>query len=281
MVTIPVKLYAATEDRDVRFHQVHEADGGRIRYKRVCEIDGEEVSYDQIAKGLERDDGQLVILTKEDLDDLPVASTHEIEVDRFIPAEQLDPLLTSRSYYMEPDAKALKPYVLLRTALADTDRIAIAKVALRQRESLAALRVHGDVIVIQTLLWPDEVREPEFDVLDKPVTLRKDEQEMAASLVETMGGDLDPTQYSDGYREALLDLVAAKSGQEPAAAKQESAKEPEPAAVTDLVAALRDSVERAKADRNKKKPAARRPRPASAPAAPSPARKKRTTASTT
>ena len=192
LVSVPVKLYSATTNHDVRFHQVHATDGGRIKYKRVCTVDGEEVEYADIVKGYETDDGELITLTDEDLDSLPMAAGHEIDVIEFVPSDQIDPMLFEKSYYLEPEAKAAKPYALLREALVQTDRMAVVRFALRQRESIAVLRVRDKVIVLQTMLWPDEIREPDFDILDADVELRPQEQTMAASLVESLGADFDP-----------------------------------------------------------------------------------------
>ncbi len=169
LVSVPVKLYSATTNHDVRFHQVHATDGGRIKYRRVCTIDGEEVEYADIVKGYETDDGELITLTDEDLDSLPMAAGHEIDVIEFVPSDQIDPMLFEKTYYLEPEAKAAKPYALLREALVQTDRMAVVRFALRQRESIAVLRVRGKVIVLQTMLWPDEIREPDFDILDADV----------------------------------------------------------------------------------------------------------------
>ncbi|MGH7749338.1 MAG: Ku protein, partial [Candidatus Dormibacteria bacterium] len=167
LVSVPVKLYSATENHDVRFHQVHGVDGGRIRYKRVCEVCGQEVEYADIVKGFETDDGELITLDEADLESLPAASgNREIDVMEFVPSDQVDPLLFDKAYYLEPETKAVKPYVLLREALRETDRMALVKVAIRSRENLALLRVRDTVIVLQTMLWPDEVRVPEFEVLD-------------------------------------------------------------------------------------------------------------------
>lgn len=250
MVTIPVRLYTATQEHDIRFHQVHGADSGRIRYKRVCEVCGEEVPYDEIDRAVEQPDGTLVTVTKEELDALAVPTGHEIDVVEFVPADQIDPVLFGRSYYVEPDSKAVKPYVLLREALRDTDRIAIGRIALRQRESLAALRVRDDVIIVQTMLWPDEVRKPSFEVLSTDVELRPQEKQMAETLVESLTTDFDPDAFTDRYTDAVAELVASKTAG-PAAAHR---SEPEPAEsdegpATDLVEALRASVERAKAER--------------------------------
>jgi DNA end-binding protein Ku len=248
LVSVPVKAYSATSNHDIRFHQVHAADGGRIKYKRTCSIDGEEVEYADIVKGYETEDGELITLDEEDLDSLPTKSGHEIDVVEFVPADQIDPLLFEKSYYLEPEAKAAKPYALLREALVQTDRMAVVKVALRQRESIALLRVRDKAIVLQTMLWPDEVREPEFDILDAEVELRPQEMTMAASLVESLGADFDPTQFHDEYRDAVVELIERKrtTGETrpaPVAAKTEEG----PDSMTDLLSALQASVDAARA----------------------------------
>lgn len=250
MVTIPVRLYAATQEHNIRFHQVHGADGGRIRYKRFCEVCGREVAFDEIDRAVEQPDGVLITVARDELDDLAVPTGHEIEVVQFVPSQQIDPLLFERSYYVEPDADALKPYVLLREALRDTDRIAIGRIALRQRESLAALRVRDDVIIVQTMLWPDEVRKPSFDVLAMDVELRLDERRMAQNLVKNLTKDFEPDSFTDRYTEAVAELVAAKAA-DPAVIRP---RESDPAgsdvlSPSGLVDALRASVEQAKAQR--------------------------------
>lgn len=259
MVTIPVRLYTATQEHDIKFHQVHGADGGRIRYKRVCEVCGQEVAYEEIDRAVEQPDGTIVTVTKDELDALAVPTGHEIDVVQFVPAEQIDPVLFARSYYMEPDAKAVKPYILLREALRETDRIAIGRIALRQRESLAALRVRDDVIIVQTMLWADEIREPSFEVLATDVELRPQEKQMATSLVESLTADFDPAAFTDRYTEAVAELVADK------AAGPDAVRPPAPAPAgsedtpVDLVDALRASVERAKAERGDAPPGAAEP----------------------
>jgi DNA end-binding protein Ku len=248
LVSIPVKLFSATEEHDIRFHQVHREDGGRIRYKRTCSVDGKEVSYDEIAKGYELENGETIILTDEDFAQLPLKTTREIDVVEFVPDEQVDPVMYAKTYYLEPESKAAKPYVLLREALKSTDRVAIVKVALRQRESLAALRVRDDVIVLQMLLWPDEVRQPDFGFLDEHVEVRPQELQMASSLVESMAADFDPSEFHDEYREALQSLIEAKEGR--AETVETPAERPDRGGqVVDLMSALRASVERAKSGR--------------------------------
>jgi DNA end-binding protein Ku len=247
LVNVPVRLFSATQEHDIRFHQVHRADGGRIRMKRVCSIDGEEVSWDQLAKGYESEDGRLVVLTDEDFESLPLVTGHEIDVVEFVPAEQVDPILYGRSYYLEPDARAAKPYALLREALETTERVAVVKVALRQRESLAVLRVRDRVIMLQTLLWPDEVRAADFPILEEDVDLRPQELRMAASLVDSMATDFEPDSFEDEYANALAELVDAKL--EGAAPAPQAMSEAAATEVVDLLSALQASVDRARASR--------------------------------
>jgi len=210
LVMIPVRLYAATEQKDISFRQVHREDGGRIRFRRVCSIDGEEVPYEDVAKGYELPTGEMVVLTDEDMADLPLPTTRAIEVLQFAPAEQLDPILFNRSYYMEPEAAGARAYVLLRDALEQSGRVAVAQVALRQRETLATVRSRDGVLVLETLLWPDEIREASFPFLQQDIEVRPQELTMAASLIDSMTSDFDPDAYHDGYREALAELVEAK-----------------------------------------------------------------------
>jgi DNA end-binding protein Ku len=248
LVSIPVKLFSATEEHDIRFHQVHRSDGGRIKYKRTCSVDGKEVGYDEIAKGYELENGETIILTDEDFAQLPLKTTREIDVVEFVPDSQVDPVMYGKTYYLEPENKATKPYVLLREALKSTDRVAIVKVALRQRESLAALRVRDEVIVLQMLLWPDEVRQPDFGFLDEHVEVRPQELSMASSLVESMAADFEPEEFHDEYREALQSLIDAKEGRAETV-ETPTEKVDRGGQVVDLMSALRASVERAKSGR--------------------------------
>ena len=210
LVSIGVKLYSATEERDVSFHQVRRSDGSRIRYKRIAEADGEEVAYADIAKGYSLDDGEVVVLTDEDFADLPLPTARVVDVLQFVPLEQVDPIYFAKSYYLEPEASAVKPYVLLREALDDSGMVGVVKVALRNREQLALLRVRDDVIVLETMIWPDEIREAEFAFLDEDVKVRPAEAAMAKSLVASMAGDFDPSEYTDEYRAALQAVIDAK-----------------------------------------------------------------------
>jgi DNA end-binding protein Ku len=209
LVNVPVKLYSATEDHDVPLHQVHDADGGRIRYKRVCEVDGEVVPYEHIDRAY--DDGErTVVLTKQDLADLPAERDREISVVEFVPSEQIDPIMFDRTYYLEPDSRSTKAYVLLRRTLEETDRTAVVKFALRQRTRLAALRVREEVLVLQTLLWADEIREAAFPSLDEPAKVTDKELTMSAQLVSSFEADFTPADYEDEYQVQLRKLVEAK-----------------------------------------------------------------------
>jgi len=270
LVSIGVKLYSATEDKDIRFHQVHAADGGRVKYKRVCSIDGDEVEYSDIAKGYELPDGQVVVLTDEDFDEMPLSTRREIDVLQFVDQDEIDPIMFEKTYYLEPDGPAARPYVLLRDALENAGQVAITKIAIRQRESLAALRVREGVLVLHTMRWPDEIRRPDFAFLDEDISVRPQELQMAEALISSMTGDFDPGEFSDDYREAMTALLEAKQSggevQQPPEAPEEGA------AVVDLMIALRRSVERARgesADDGDEKPAATKASPATkaAPAA--------------
>ncbi|WP_336714615.1 non-homologous end joining protein Ku [Arthrobacter sp. USHLN218] len=255
LVNVPVKLYSATEDHDVKLHQVHEKDGGRIRYQRRCEVCGKVVEFKDIDKAF--DDGErTVVLTDEDLASLPVEKNREIDVVEFVPSDQIDPIMFDRSYYLEPDSKSTKAYVLLRKTLEDTDRTAVVKFALRQKTRLAALRVRGDVLMLQTLLWEDEVREASFPSLEETVRISAKEREMSAALVESFSSDFKPDEFTDEYQEQLRTLIDAKIEQgeslDTEATFGEEGEE-EGGKVLDLMEALRRSVEK---NREGKKPAA-------------------------
>lgn len=244
LVTIPVKLYTATEEKDISFHQVHPEDGGRIKYKRVCEKCGNEIPYAEIAKGYETADGRLAILEKEDFDKLPLATTKAVEVVQFVEESDVDPTYFAKTYFMEADGPGMKPYVLLRDALAQAGRAALVKVALRSRESLALIRVTDDQLLMHTMMWPDEIRDGSFAAPPADVTVSDAEVTMARAFIDALSGDFDPEEYSDSYREALEEVVQAKlAGVAPA---EEPEAAPQEADVVDLVAALRASVEAAK-----------------------------------
>ncbi|MDR6691190.1 DNA end-binding protein Ku [Microbacterium sp. 1154] len=252
LVNVPVKVYSATEDHDVSLHQVHNKDGGRIRYQRICEVDGEVVPYQDIDKAY--DDGeQTVVLTKDDLASLPSERSREIEVVEFVPSDQVDLLTLDKAYYLEPDSSSPKAYVLLRKTLEQTDRTAIVRFSLRQKTRLAALRVRGDVLVLQTLLWADEVREAAFPSLDESVRISAKELEMSASLVDSFSKDFDPEEFTDEYQAELRTLIDAKLEQGDAIdtdATFGKKEEEDGGEVIDLMEALRASVERSRAARS-------------------------------
>jgi DNA end-binding protein Ku len=249
LVSIPVKLYSATEEKDVAFHQVHRTDGGRVKYKRICSIDGEEVAYGDIAKGFELPDGDMVVLTDDDLAELPLTSSREIDVLSFVPLDQVDPIYFAKSYFLEPEAKATKAYVLLRDALEESGRVAIVKVALRRREALATLRVREGVVTLETMLWPDEIRKADFDFLDELVEVRPQEMAMAHSLIESLTDDFDPSQFTDQYRAALDSVIEAKIEGRDVVPAPDTADLGAPGKVVDLVAALQASIDAANKNR--------------------------------
>ena len=251
--SVPVKVYSATEDHDLKFHQVHAKDNGRIRYKRVCEVCGEVVEYRDIAKAYESDDGQTVVITDEDIATLPEERSREIEVLEFVPASEIDPLMYDRSYFLEPDSKSSKSYVLLAKTLAETDRVAIVHFALRNKTRLAALRVKDfskrDVMVVHTLLWPDEIRDPDFPGLDQEVEIKPAELKMAGQVVESMADDFHPEQFTDTYQEQLKELVEAKlQGGEAFSTEDQPAQLDETEDVSDLLAKLEASVRKRRSE---------------------------------
>lgn len=249
MAAIPVKAYTATEEHDIELHQLHAPDGGRIRQKRVCEVDGEEVPFAEIARGYEMPAGDVIMLSDDDLATLPLATTRLIDVRAFVPIDQIDAISFNKSYYLEPEPAGVKPYVLLSEALQQSGRAAVVKVALRARESLGVLRVRDQVIVLTTMLWPDEIRVPDFPFLHEDVDLVRPEVHAAVEAIEQLSGTFVASDYTDRYREALEDLIEAKiEGREimrPAAAEED-------ATVGDLITALQASVEAAMKSRNGK-----------------------------
>ena len=247
LVNVPVKVYSATEDHDISLHQVHNADGGRIRYQRRCEVCSKIVDYEDIDKAYE-DDGRTVVLTRDELKSIPAENSHEIEVVQFVPVDQLDPMMFEKSYYLEPDSKSPKAYVLLRRALEDTDRVAIVQFALRDKTRLGALRIRDDVLMLQALLWADEVREAGFPALETSVRISAQEREMSAALVESMASDFEPEQFTDDYQAQLRQLIEAKLEKGDALDTEETfgaaAAESGNGEVIDLMEALKRSLEK-------------------------------------
>ncbi len=244
LVTIPVKVYGATEEKDLSFRQIHAEDGGRIKYKRVCEKCGEEVEFADIAKGYEAGDGRMAILEKADFEALPLTTTKSVEVVQFVDATTIDPIMFDKPYYLEADGPGQKPYVLLRDALAQAGKAAVVKVALRSREAIALVRVVDEVLVLQTMLWPDEVRDATFAAPPSDVKVSDAEVGMATMFIDQMTGEFKPEDFTDSYREALEAVVQSKLTGAPM--PEESTEAPQEAEVVDLVAALRASVEAAK-----------------------------------
>jgi DNA end-binding protein Ku len=256
LVTIPVAVYPVTEEKSLRFNQLHDEDGGRIRYKRVCEKDGEEVGFEHIVKGFEVEKDRYVVLTDEDFDAVPVESSRAIDIQQFVDLDEIDPVMFKKSYYLVPDETGAKAYSLLREAMSQDGRVGIAKVSFRDREHLAALRFKDEAFVLETMYWPDEIREADFGGVDVHTKVRGQELEMARQLIDSLSGEWNPQEFTDEYREALLKIVEAKlNGQEIEVVEAEPT-----AKVVDLMEALKASVAAAKkeAEPAPKKPAARK-----------------------
>jgi DNA end-binding protein Ku len=268
LVTIPVAVYPATEEKSLRFNQLHDQDMGRIRYKRVCEIDGEEVQYEHIVKGYEIEKDRYVVLTDEDLDAVPIESSRTIDIQQFVDLDEIDPMLYKKSYYLVPDETGAKAYALLRRALAEEEKVGIAKVSFRDKEHLAALRFNDDVFVLETMYWPDEIRAADFDTVHEDGKIREQEVEMAKTLIANLSEPWNPEAFQDEYRQALLDIVEKKAAGEEIEVSPEQA----PARVVDLMEALKASVEAVK---KRSEPApSRKPSPAKKSAAKKPGAKR-------
>ena len=255
LVSIPVRLYVAVQERGMRFHQLHAADGGRIRYRRVCSVCGEEVPFEDIVKGYEYEKDHHVSFTEEELQRLPVETFKAIDIVSFVSLQEIDPIYFQRSYYVIPEPTGLKAYRLLEQTLGQSGRIAIARVVLFRKEHLAVLRARGGTFLLETMYWPDEIRAPEFDVLAKPVELRKQEVALAGNLTELLTERFDPAQFVDGHRQRLEELAQAKvEGEEVVVATAAPSGQ-----VRDLLEALRASVEAEKEKpRKESKPSRRR-----------------------
>jgi DNA end-binding protein Ku len=275
LVTIPVAVYPATEEKSLRFNQLHDEDTGRIRYKRVCEVDGEEVSYEHIVKGYEYEKDRYVVLTDEDLDSVPLESSRAIDIQQFVELDEIDPMMFKKSYYLVPDETGAKAYALLRRALTEESKVGIAKVSFRDKEHLAALRFKEDVFVLETMYWPDEIRAADFDTISADGRVRDNEVQMARSLIESLTEPWNPDAYHDQYREALTEIVEKKVAGE----EIETPPEPAPARVVDLMEALKASVEAAKGKTPSTKPGGAKRAPSKKSSAKKPAARK--TASTT
>ncbi|WNV86777.1 Ku protein [Umezawaea sp. Da 62-37] len=243
LVSIPVRVFGATEEHGFRFHQVHRADGGQVRHRRVCSVCEEEVPAEAMAKGYRLDDGRVVVVEPEDFEGLPSSSDHVIDVVEFVSAEQIDPIFLHRSYFLRPDEVAVPSYALLREALERSWRMAVVKITLRRRETLAVVRPRGDLLVLHTLLWPDEVRDPGFELPE--VTVGARETRMALALVDSMTARFDHAAFTDDYRDALEAVIRAKSS----GAVIPAARVAEQTGAVDLVVALQRSLERVREGR--------------------------------
>ena len=242
LVSVPVGLYTATEEKSLHFNQLHDEDFGRIKYQRVCSKCGEMVDFEHIVKGYEYEKDKYVVLTDENFNAVPVESSKAIDIVQFVDLADIDPIYFQKSYYLVPEETGLKAYTLLRRAMEEDGRVAIAKVAFREKEHLAALRFKDNVFVLETMFWPDEIRAADFEILDKKVQIRDQEVQMAKSLIDNLTEAFKPDAFKDEYRDALLDIVEKKvSGEE-----IEVVPEPEPTKVVDLMEALKASVEQTK-----------------------------------
>jgi DNA end-binding protein Ku len=255
LVNVPVKLYSAVSRKTVRFHQLHEKDGVRIQQKRVCPEDGEEVSYDDIVKGYEISPGRHVIVTPEELEGVDPKKTRTIDIEDFVNLDEIDPIYYDAAYYLVPDKGADKAYNLLLQAMRDDGRVAIARVVIRTKEHLTAIRPTGDVMTMATMLFADEVVPPDRldELADKDEGASKRELDMARQLIDSLASDFEPDKYRDEYRERVLDLIERKAEGEEIAVQP--AEEPE--RVPDLMAALEASIDAAREDGGEpeKKPA--------------------------
>jgi DNA end-binding protein Ku len=252
LVSIPVRLYPSTEEKTLKFNQLHDEDHGRIKYQRVCAIDGEEVPFEHIVKGYEYEKDKYVVLTDEDFDAVPIESSRSIDILQFVDLEEIDPIYYKKTYYLIPEEMGVKAYTLLREAMAQTGRVGIAKVSFRDKEHLATLRFRDDVFLLETMFWPDEIRAADFDEIGESgkIKVRPQEVQMAESLIENLTSSFNPEEYHDDYREGLLQVVEKKVAGE----EIEVIPEAEPSKVVDLMEALKASVQAT----TTKKPAAKR-----------------------
>jgi DNA end-binding protein Ku len=249
LITIPVRMFSAVEEKSLRFNQLHAADNGRIRYKRTCSKCGEEVPYDQIVKGYEVEKDTYIVFGEDELERLPSDSIRAVDIVAFVPLDEIDPVYFQRSYYLAPEPTGRKAYALLEQALGRSRRVGLAKVTLREKEYLATLRTRDGVFILETMYWPDEIRRAEFEELEQTPEVRPQELAMAESLIESLSDHFDPSAFVDTYRARLEEAVQAKiDGREITVQPQE-----EPTAVLDLMDALRASVDAVRAQKQPKK----------------------------
>ncbi len=244
LVTIPVGLYAATESKRPRFRQLRDSDHSPIRYKRVAETDGEEVPYENIVKGYEIDKGRYVVFTPDELTDIMTGiSGGKVDVVQFVDEREIDPIYYRSAYYLAPEKTGVKAYRILRDALSRKQMVGLAKAAIREREYPATIRVEDDVLVLETMFWPDEIREPHFETLEEEVEVRDEELSMAEMIIDNLAASFDPTAWIDASREAVEAAAARKAEGEEIVAPEA----PQPTGVVDLMEALKASVEATKA----------------------------------
>jgi DNA end-binding protein Ku len=247
LITIPVRLYPAVQEKTVAFHQLHDRDGGRIYYSRVCSLCGEEVPYDHLVRGYEYEKGRFIALTDDDLLAVRARSSRTIDLVQFVDAAAIDPVYFQKPYFLEPDELGLKPYQLLRQAMETAGKVGVGKLALHAKEHLVTLRAYAGMLVLETMNWPDEIREAAFAILDTEPALQPRELEMATSLVQSLSAEWRPEEFRDEYRDALLALIEEKVAGLPveAPAEEAPADADRPGEVVDFVAALQASIEAA------------------------------------
>ena len=243
LVTIPVGLYSATQDKKASFKQLRKGDHSPIRYRRVAETDGEEVAYEDIVRGYEIEKGRYVVFTKEELSNIGKALSGTVDVVQFVDQSDIDPIYFKKSYYLAPEKGGVKAYRILLNALKTENKVGVAKVAIREREYLSTLRAEDDVLVLETMWWPDEVREPAFETLQEEVEPSEEEIKMAAMIIDNLTATFDPLMWNDASREAVEAMAQAKVDGEEIVAPDS----PEPTKVVDLLDALKASVEATKA----------------------------------
>ena len=246
LISIPVRLFSATEEKTLRFNMLHKEDNGRVSFNRTCKVCGKDnLTGDDLHRGYEYEKGQYVTFEDDEIDNVQIDTSHTVEVVHFVASEQIDPIYYLKSYYLAPDELGVKAYGLLRKALSESDRVAVAKVAIRDKERLGTLRVRDNVLVLETMYWPDEIREARFAEVERDIDVSSGDEKMANMLIDSLTEDFEPSQYHDRYREALLEAVDQKiSGNKivaPAAAEEGAPQ------VVDLTEALKRSLEEVKA----------------------------------
>jgi len=242
LVTIPVGMYTATDNKTPSFKQLRKSDHSPIRYKRVAEADGEEVPWDDIVKGYEFEKDRYVVFTDEELESANPEGNKLVDVIQFVDESEIDPMMYKKAYYLAPEKTGIKAYRILQQALGEKGRVGIAKVSIREKQQLATLRVKDDVIVMETMFWPDEIRQGEFEELDANVEIRPEEVEMAAAIIDNLTRPFDEEQFEDKSRTVIEELAEKKIAGEEIVAPAS----PEPTKVVDLLEALKASVEATK-----------------------------------